>query len=126
MLQPIIIDPGIYLPSGVFLSNNGMGHARNARMYCRKYKELESLMWSSNENEDEFLISAGCAIVASYRGEWVLKVPRDSQNPFIEDLISRYEGNGFNIAKYWTINSEYKECLDRILESEPKMLLITI
>ena len=120
-----IISYGIILPNGRFLPNGGDGHRKNALRFCEKYSNLnEKLESDSTLDPDEFLITAGCAITATYRGIRCLKVAKNNQNLLIHELIDQYKLEGFVIWSYWLINSDYKKTLDDIINKTKKMQLI--
>lgn len=120
-----IITSGIFLPNGLFLPNYSDGHAKNAGRFCEKYKKLESEMNKSILNADEFMISAGCAIVAGYDGVRCFKVAVDNQSTIINALTEMYKAAEFKIWPYWNIDEKAYNVLNQIIMSMPKMELIT-
>lgn len=108
------VSPGIFLPNGNFIQNNGDGHSKNAHRICSKYPEIFCLMNLSSETPDDFIIQCGFAILASYNGSWCFKVAKD--NPFtkIQNLTFEYEEKGVEIWKYWNINQEYSNKIREI------------
>lgn len=129
--MPIVKTPGIYLPNGNFLPNEGDGHAKNAMRFCERYKELGKLCISSILPADEFLLEAGCAIVAGYRGTHCFKIAEDNDFLEIAKLKAIYEHSGYEIWPYWKINPESKRALFMALNStcdgdvEPKAVVKT-
>ena len=113
----IITAPGIYLPNGKFLSNTGSGHAKNAKLFCERYPELYELLDSQNDYlADEFLIVAGCAIVAGYNGVACFKIAEDNDNPVLLSLKSKYVQEKFSIKNSWNINPQYKAVMDEVMK----------
>ncbi|MBR2241451.1 MAG: hypothetical protein IJ890_08800 [Clostridia bacterium] len=120
--MPIIITPGIILPDGRFLPNSGDGHRKNATRYCEKYPKLDELRLSTSDDADDFMITAGCAIVASYRGKLCFKIAQDNEEEKMEEMKKEYEKlEEVIIETYWTINPEYKEVLNEIVKNTVKM-----
>ena len=120
-----IITCGIILPNGRFLPNDGNGHRKNALKFCEQYPELKKMMESDTTlDPDEFLLVAGCAIIAAYRGEKCLKVAKNNHNLIIKNLAEQYAKAGFAIWPYWKINGDYKKLLDNIINCSKKMQLI--
>lgn len=114
----IITAPGIYLPNGQFLPNTGEGHSKNAKLFCERYPELYELLNSQTEYlPDEFMITAGCAIVAGYGGVPCFKIAEDNCNPVLTELKQEYVQEDFSIYDSWSINSEYKSAMDEVIES---------
>lgn len=123
-MPPIIYTPGIYLPNGEFIGNNGTGHAKNAREICKPYPELLDLMLNrSTDIYDDFIIMAGFAIVASYNSQYCFKVASD--NPFPEILklkgiyqkeIAKSQDEMLQIWEYWKIQKEYLAEVKKIAE----------
>ena len=123
--MPIIITPGIYLPNGRFLPNQGDGHSKNADRFCRNFSELDKLKDSErNFNSDEFMIAAGCAIVAGYNGAPRFKVGKNNSNPIIRSLIVEYEKENYIIESYFGVVREYYEVLNAVLNKIPKMEIV--
>ncbi|MBR1654549.1 MAG: hypothetical protein IJ690_06395 [Clostridia bacterium] len=123
--MPVIITYGIYLPNGRFLPNGGDGHAKNANRFCGNYPELNDTKNSAKDlNPDEFLLCAGCAIVAGYRGERCFKVASNNDNSFINQLKADYEGEGYTIMPYWQIDKRYENVLTNTIKEIPKMQLV--
>ena len=119
-----IISFGIILPNGRFLPNGGDGHCKNAVHFCEEYSELNDMREKQNKlNADEFLLSAGCAIVAGYRGKMCIKVAKNNNNPTINRMVETYQLEGFEVWLYWDINPEYKKILDNVIAHTPKMEL---
>lgn len=120
-----IISFGIILPNGRFLPNSGDGHCKNAVRFCEEYSELNDMRKNENIlNPDEFLLSAGCAIIAGYRGRKCIKVARNNDNPIIKRMIKTYQESGYEVWLYWNINPDYKKILDKIIALMPKMELV--
>lgn len=123
--MPIIITPGIFLPNGRFLPNRGDGHSKNADRFCREFPELDKIKDSERSmNSDEFMLTAGCAIVAGYDGEPHFKVGKGNNYPIIKDLIVEYENEGYFIESYIGVVEEYRIVLNTILNKIPKMEII--
>lgn len=120
-----IISFGIFLPNGRFLPNNGDGHAKNASRFCEQYPLLNQLKNDENNlNPDEFLITAGCCIVAGYNGNKCVKVAENNRNPKIIGIINEYQCLGYEIWPYWSIKNEYKNVLDAIMANMSNMRII--
>lgn len=121
-----ILSCGIFLPNGRFLPNQGDGHTKNAIRFCNKYPKLDQLRMSEkNMNADDFIITAGCAIVASYCGKRCIKVADNNKSPIIKNLIIEYKKAGYEIWDYWKINENSKAAMDEILKKMNKMILTT-
>ena len=118
-----VITHGIILPNGRFLPNKGDGHAKNADRFCHMYPTLEKMKNSDVLNSDEFMITAGCAVVASYGGNRCFKVAKDNNSSIIRYMQSDYEQAGYRIDSYWQINGTYEEALDKIVSEEGKFFL---
>lgn len=119
-----IISYGIILPDGRFLPNSGDGHCKNAVRFCENFPNLNHMMRdATNLNPDEFLLTAGCAIVAGYCGKRCFKVAKNNSNPIIKSMIAAYQNEGFDLWMYWDINQCYKNELDNIVTNTPKMVL---
>ncbi len=119
--MPIIITPGIILPDGRFLPNSGDGHSKNAIRFCEQYPKLDELRLSTSDLPDDFMIAAGCAIVAAYRGELCFKIAQDNKEEKMEELKNEYNKLGVSIQLYWTINHEYEKVLNDIIKNTVKM-----
>lgn len=119
-----IIDNGIFLPNGMFLPNRGDGHAKNAWRFCEKYEPLKRFASESFLNTDEFMITAGCCIVAGYDGVRCFKVASDNPHDFIRCLTKSYEFAEFKIWKYWNIDEEARGALEQVIENMPKMQIV--
>lgn len=123
--MPIIITPGIFLPNGRFLPNCGDGHSKNADRFCREFPELDKIKDSEKcLNSDEFMLAAGCAIVAGYNGNPCFKVGKDNNYPIIRDLIVEYKNEGYIIESYIGVVEDYRIVLNTILNKLPKMEII--
>ena len=121
-----ILSCGIFLPNGCFLPNQGDGHTKNAIRFCNKYPKLDQLRISEkNMNADDFIITAGCAIVASYCGKRCIKVAENNKNSIINNLIVEYKKAGFEIWNYWEIDENYKTAMNEIMNKMNKMILTT-
>ncbi|MBQ3407774.1 MAG: hypothetical protein IJH12_01035 [Clostridia bacterium] len=116
-----IITSGIFLPNGLFLPNYGDGHAKNAGRFCEKYENLDRLKNESILNSDEFMITAGCGIVAAYDGNRCFKVASDNENKIINALTEMYAAAGYKIWPYWTIDKVALSVLNNVLIMMPKM-----
>ena len=113
----IITMPGIFLPNGHFLKNNGSGHAKTAILFCERYPELYELLDSQSEyHADEFMITAGCAITAGYGGKPCFKIAEDNVNPILMELKSKYEQEKYSMFMSWKINLQYKATLDKVMK----------
>lgn len=125
--MPVVLTYGIFLPNGRFLPNSGDGHAKNAIRFCGNYPQLNEVKNSAKDlNPDEFLICAGCAIVAGYRGERCLKVAGNNKAPFIQQIRRDYDLEGFTVMPYWEIDEKYEKVLsDTIRKQIPKMEIIS-
>lgn len=123
--MPIIITAGIILPNGRFLPNYGDGHSKNADRFCREFPLLDKLKDSEKcLNSDEFMIAAGCAIVADYYGRPCFKVGKDNSSPIIRNLIVEYEKENYTIESYLGVVREYCIALDKVLKEIPKMEIV--
>lgn len=124
LIMPIL-TAGIILPNGRFLPNGGDGHSKNAIRFCWQYPRLDELRLSANEfNPDEFMISAGCAIIAGYRGKQCFKIAQDNKKANMNTLKKEYEEQGFEIWPYWNINPEYENALEDIIRNMTKNQII--
>ena len=121
--MPAIITPGTLLPNGMFLPNSGDGHAKNAWRFCEKYEKLDLQKNKSVLNADEFLITAGCGIVATYSGKRCFKVAVDNPNELINQKVEAYREDGAEIWPYWKIDVEAITTLNEILNSMQTMQL---
>lgn len=123
--MPVITTYGIFLPNGRFLPNDSDGHAKNASRFCEHYPEFNQLKNNAKDlNPDEFLITAGCGIVAGYNGDRCFKIAADNDNPVIKNLAQEYQNSGFKIWPYWKINNSYKKSLDTVIENMPEMKIV--
>ena len=119
--MPVIITYGIILPSGLFLPNGGDGHAKNAIRFCEKYPALNNMKDNAvGLPPDEFMLCAGCGIVAGYRGQHCFKYATNG-NDRIKRLAEEYKMEGFKIMPYWEINTESAELLNDIIKNMTKM-----
>ena len=143
----IIHAPGIYLPNGEFVENRGHGHGANAREIFERMSKTESksekeaesrkklydYMLKSDENYDDFVLSAGFAIVASYGSKYCFKVAADNNFEQIlklkrlyQEEIEKYlsntncedywEDEKYQIWDYWNIRNEYSNEVRNIPE----------
>ena len=117
-----IITCGFLLINGMFVPTIG-GHEKTANRICRMYKELENLKNRSILNSDEFLITAGCGIVAAYRGERFFKVAEDNRCVKMEEFKEQYLKAGFNIMPFWNIDEKAFYVLENALKNAKKMEL---
>ena len=123
--MPIIITPGIILPNGRFLPNMGDGHSKNADRFCRDFPLLDKLKDSDKGlNSDEFMIAAGCGIIAGYYGQPCFKVGKGNPSPIITSLIVEYEKENYTIEAYLGVVREYSIALNEVLKQIPKMEII--
>lgn len=118
-----IITSGIMLTNGMFVPNCG-GHAKTADRICEKYFQLNRLKNESLLNSDEFLITAGCGIIAAYRGERCYKLASDNPEEVIRSYADRCSTAGFEIMPYWTIDLEAFQVLSNIVCNMKKMEII--
>ncbi|MBR3003315.1 MAG: hypothetical protein IKF38_07190 [Clostridia bacterium] len=115
-MPKLTVCAGIFLPNGEFIPNAGDGHAKNARRICDSYPELAELLNNSSENEDDFIIQCGCAIVAGYDGNRCFKIAENNPFPEILTLKQMYEDAGISIWAYWQFHDEYLPVITRFLE----------
>lgn len=115
-----IITCGFILTNGMFIPTIG-GHAKTANRICGMYKELEELKNQSILNSDEFLITAGCGIIAAYRGERFFKVASDNISEKMKMYAEQYAKIGFKIMPFWNIDEEAYCVLEKSLKMQPKM-----
>ena len=119
-----ILSFGIFLPNGRFLPNQGDGHTKNAIRFCNNYPILDQLRISEkNMNADDFIITAGCAIVASYCGKRCIKVAENNENSIINNLVIEYKEAGYEIWKYWNIDATYKAAMEEKKKKMNQMIL---
>lgn len=100
-----IITSGIMLINGLFVPNRG-SHAKTADRICEEYTELNRLKNESLLNSDEFLITAGCGIIAAYRGERCFKFASNNQIDKIQEYAKLCSDAGYEIMPYWNIDNE--------------------
>jgi len=118
-----IVTNGIFLPNGMFMPNCGDGHAKNAWRFCEKHEQLRRIADESYLNADEFLITAGCCILAGYKGVRCFKMAENNSNEYFLQMISSYEIEKFEIWKYWKIDDNAKNILEQVVDAMPKMQL---
>lgn len=134
----IIIFPiGIYLPDGTFIPRNGGGHAKTAIEICSKSPLLRKAMLNSPLKADEFVLCAGFAITAGYRGHRVFKIAKDNSFPALNAKKKEFEefndtvklqtntsnfenANIIEIWEYWQINNEWEQIAMKELGIMPK------
>lgn len=124
--MPVIINNGIYLPNGLFVPNRGDGHAKNADRICDSFDELKRMKNASYQNSDDFLISAGCCIVAVYRGERCFKIASDNVCSVMVNIKHRYEQEGIKIWSYWNIDTVSHELMKSVVGGMPKMEIVRV
>ncbi|MBR2744856.1 MAG: hypothetical protein IKE01_06160 [Clostridia bacterium] len=120
-----IITSGIFLPNGRFMPNSGDGHAKNANRFCDKYEKLGKLRDQSTWDADEFLVTAGCAIVASYNGQRCFKVARDNNCDIIKVIKDEYLAEGYELEPHWRIDKIAFDILSEIVAEMGQMKLTT-
>ena len=99
-----IITCGIVLPNGRFLPNGTGNQEKNARRFCEQYPQLYQLMNDQTDlNPDEFLITAGCGVIAGCNGNHSFSVAKDNCNPIIEPMVKDYQCLGYLLWPYWKI-----------------------
>ena len=118
-----IVSCGIYLPNGIFLPNHGDGHCKNAKEFCEKNTKLNECMNQSYLNADEFLITAGCGIVASYSymKERCFKVASNNPSIKIAKLIASYQKEKIKILPCWELDQKAYEILNEAIMDMNKM-----
>ena len=112
-MEEFIPKVGILLPNGHLEANNGEGHPRHALKICQQLNlEIPDLM-----NPDDFLIMAGCAMIATYDAfkKRQIKIAKNNSNEKMQQIIKLYLLHDFQVIEGWDLNPQYQEALENAL-----------